>query len=50
MIPAQRLLLFNPDGQVPNPPGTQLEEMSGVHHTNLFTWQATQNFLRQQLA
>jgi hypothetical protein len=49
-IPVTRLLVFNPDPNVSTPPGVQLERMSGVHHTNLFTWEPTRNFLRQQLA
>jgi hypothetical protein len=49
-IPVTRLLVFNPDPKVSTPPGVQLERMSGVHHTNLFTWEPTRNFLRQQLA
>lgn len=48
-IPPQRLLLFNPEATMPHPPNAQIERLSGIHHTNLFTWEPTRNFLRQQL-
>jgi CHAT domain-containing protein len=48
-IPATRVLLFNPDPRVPSPPGVQLHRLSGVHHTNLFSWEPTRRFLQQQL-
>jgi CHAT domain-containing protein len=50
VIPAERLLLFNPDSQVTLPPGIQLQRANGVHHTNLFGRTETRDFLRQQLA
>jgi CHAT domain-containing protein len=50
VIPAERVLLFNPDPKVTSPPGVQIEQLSGVHHTNLFTWAPTRQFLQQQLA
>lgn len=46
----ESVLLFNPDPKVIAPPGVKVEMLSGVHHTNLFTWEATRAFLRQQLA
>jgi hypothetical protein len=49
-IPAGRLLLFNPDPQVPNPPGILLKRNSGVHHTNLFEQPETREFLRNVLS
>jgi hypothetical protein len=50
VIPAERLLLFNPDLQVTTPPGVELQHAHGVHHTNLFGRTETRDFLRQQLA
>lgn len=50
IIPAERILLFNPDAQVPTPPGVQLQHTRGVHHTNLFARPETQAFLQSQLA
>lgn len=49
-IPPQRLLLFNPDAEAPNPPDMRLERLSGVHHTNVLSWEPTRQFLQQQLA
>lgn len=48
-LPAERLLLFNPDPQITTPPGIQLQRASGVHHTNLFTRAETRDFLKLQL-
>jgi hypothetical protein len=50
VIPAERMLLFNPDPEVSTPPGVQLQRASGVHHTNLFSRAETRDFLRKQLA
>lgn len=50
LLPAQRVLLFNPDPQVTHPPGVQLERRRGVHHTNLFEAEPTRQFLQRQLA
>ncbi|CBE69122.1 MAG: CHAT domain-containing protein [Candidatus Methylomirabilis oxygeniifera] len=50
VIPAHRILIFNPDPKVPTPPGVLVHSMSGVHHTNLFTWPQTRDFLRRHLA
>jgi hypothetical protein len=50
IIPAERLLLFNPDPRVATPPGVQLQFASGVHHTNLFSRAETRDFLQRQLA
>ena len=45
----ESVLLFNPDPTIAAPPGVKLERLSGVHHTNLFTWEATRTFLQQEL-
>ncbi len=50
VIPADRILIFNPDPKVPTPPGALVHSMSGVHHANLFTWPQTRDFLRRHLA
>jgi hypothetical protein len=47
---AKQVLLFNPDAKVPAPPGIRLERLNGVHHTNLFDWPATREFLKSLLA
>ena len=45
----ESVLLFNPDRSIAGPPGVKVERLSGVHHTNLFTFEATQTFLKQEL-
>ncbi|RME48530.1 MAG: hypothetical protein D6796_06155, partial [Caldilineae bacterium] len=49
-LPPARLLIYNPDEAMPVPPGATVLHTPGVHHTNVFYFPATRQFLRQQLS
>jgi hypothetical protein len=54
-LPAERLLIYNPRGQMGVPrfqdvAATSVVDLAGVHHTNLFSFDQTRKFLQTQLS
>ena len=53
-LPADRLLIYNPGGQMKVPANgsvpTTVIDLAGVHHTNLFSFDQTRRFLQTQLS
>ncbi len=49
-LPAENLLVYNPGQQMKTPPGAISLNVTGVHHTNIFYYRQTRNFLRDQLS
>ena len=49
LVPIERLLLFNPDASVDGPANVHVCARRGVHHTNLFGFKETRDFISEQL-
>ncbi|MFQ5577140.1 MAG: CHAT domain-containing protein, partial [Anaerolineae bacterium] len=49
-LPGAGLLIFNPNRAMPTPPQATTVDKTGVHHTNVFYFKETQDFLRAKLS